>query len=139
MQLEDVLRRCGAMFLRERLPIINGVITKEGYLKMDIDLERCSMRLRASPLTEECLGEGNQSDISVSGSVVCKSHVVHHGEGSYGGEGFIAVTGEGDRLVWLMFHDEINPIERLEITDKGVIGVNNCGARYEFGIDWGGL
>ena len=127
------------MFFQEKLPIINGIITKEGYFKMDIDLKRHSMRLSGSALKEECLEDSNQSDISVSGSVVYKNHIIHHGEGSYGGDGFIAVIGEGNKLEWLMFHDEINPIEKLEITDKGVIGINNCGVRYEFYVDWGGL
>ena len=35
-----------------------------------------------------------------------------------------------------MFHDEINPIEKLEIKNNKIIGINNCGIRYEFEVDW---
>ena len=35
-----------------------------------------------------------------------------------------------------MFHDEINPIEKLKINKNKIIRINNCGIKYEFEVNW---
>jgi hypothetical protein len=35
-----------------------------------------------------------------------------------------------------MFHDRINPIEKIETGGNKIIGINNCNIKYEFNINW---
>ena len=136
MGFEKVLQNIGEIFSREKLPTINGVITKEKYFKLTMDLNNYSMELNESDFYEQYLEEENYSDISISGEITHKNHTVIYGEGSYGGDGFIIIIGESNKVKWLMFHDEINPIVKLEITNNKIIGINNCGIKYEFEVDW---
>jgi hypothetical protein len=43
---------------------------------------------------------------------------------------------KNNNIVWIMFHEKINPIEKIEIEVNKIIGVNNCNIRYEFNINW---
>ena len=136
MIFEKVLQNIGKTFFQDKLPIINGIIEKENYLKIDIDLNKYSMKLKKADFSEKNVKEENYSDISISGKIKFKNYTINYGEGSYGGDGFIIILDENSRTKWLMFHDEINPIEKLEIKDNKIIGLNNCETRYEFEVDW---
>ena len=136
MLFENVLQNIGKTFFQDKLPIINGIIEKENYFKIDIDLNKYTMKLNKSDFSEKYLEKENYSDISISGKIKYKNYTINYGEGSYGGDGFIIILDENSKTKWLMFHDEINPIEKLEIKDNKIIGINNCGIRYEFEVDW---
>ena len=133
---ENVLQNIGKTFFQDKLPIINGIIEKENYFKIDIDLNKYTMKLNKSDFSKKYLEEENYSDISISGKIKYKSYTINYGEGSYGGEGFIIIFDGNNKTKWLMFHDEINPIEKLEIKNNKIIGINNCGIRYDFEVDW---
>ena len=139
MYLKNILHKIGKVFSQYKLTIINGIITKEKYFKISIDLDKYSMELSISDFSEKHLGEGNYSDIDISGKIVYKNYTIKYGEGSYGGDGFIIIIGKDNKIKWLMFHEEINPIENMEIRDNKIIGINNCGIKYEFEIDWKNL
>ena len=132
MLFENILQNIGKTFLLDKLPIINGIIEKENYLKIDIDLNKYSMKLNKSDFSEKYLEEENYSEINISGNIKYKNYKINYGEGSYGGDGFIIIMDENNKTKWLMFHDEINPIEKIEIKKNKIIGINNCGIRYEF-------
>ena len=136
MPYKKVLQIIGETFFQDKLPIINGIIEEKNYFKINIDLNEYSMKLSKIDFSEKYLEEENYSDISISGKIKFKNYTISYGEGSYGGDGFIIVMDENNKTKWLMFHDEINPIEKLEIKNNKIIGINNCGIRYEFEVDW---
>ena len=136
MFFDNVLKNIGKIFSQDKLPIINGIVSKDNYFKIDINLNSYSMRINKSDFCENYFDEENYSYINISGTVIYKNHTINYGEGSHGGEGFIIIIDVNNKIKWIMFHDEINPIEKLEITNNKIIGINNCGIKYEFEIDW---
>ena len=136
MFIENILQNVEKTFFQGKLPIINGIIEKENYLKINIDLNKYTMKINKSDFSEKYLEDENYSDISISGKIKYKNYTINYGEGSYGGDGFIIILDGNSKTKWLMFHDEINPIEILEIKKNKIIGINNCGIRYEFEVDW---
>ena len=50
-----------------------------------------------------------------------KDFIICCGEGSYGGDGFITIMNKDNNILWIMFHEEINPIIKIEIETNSVI------------------
>lgn len=55
------------------------------------------------------------------------------GEGSSGGDGFVAVCRAADEhLNWIAFFENSNPFEHIEIHGSDVFAVNNCQQIWRF-------
>jgi hypothetical protein len=125
------------------LPLIDGIITKEKYTKIDVEYSyKCKGEIM---LKEECefidneiLLQENCSSIGRSDFpetyIKYKDFAIDYGEGSWGGDGYIVVMDKTYNVLWIMFHQLISPIEELK--ENKIIGINNCYADFEFQIDW---
>jgi hypothetical protein len=113
---------------------MNGIITKEEFIKININENKLfftkdDFSKNISLLEEDC------SDIDIFRKIKYKKYTLYCGEGSYGGDGFIVITDENNKIIWIMFHDKINPIENIEIENNKIIGINNCNKKYKFNIN----
>lgn len=64
--------------------------------------------------------------------------LIYCGDGSWGGEGFVAVCEkyEGrEMLKWIAYFDYSNPMEKVEYIDSNIVAYSNLGHRWIFNID----
>ena len=54
------------------------------------------------------------------------------GEGSWGGDGFVASSAAAGQLEWLASFDFCNPIVEVHFQGECVVGRNNCGTDWYF-------
>jgi hypothetical protein len=54
-----------------------------------------------------------------------RTGLLYCGESSYGGDGFIIITDKNNKIIWIMFHDKINPIKNIKIENNKIIGIKN--------------
>jgi hypothetical protein len=152
----DVLADIEQLYSQYKLPVINGIITKDDFIKISFkDIVFCERLRGVTPSANKrryfdgklefirsvfddntLLREEECSDIDIIKKTEHEDYVLHCGEGSYGGDGFIMITDKNDKIRWLLFHERINPIEKVEIENNRIIGINNCNKKYEFNIDW---
>jgi hypothetical protein len=123
------------LYFENKIPLFNGIITRDKYIKMDINenkilLTEYAFDKNISLLEKDC------SCTDVYKKIEYKNYVIHYGEGSYGGDGFIAVIDKNNKIKWIMFHEYINPIEKVEVGNNKIIGINNNNIKYEFEINW---
>jgi hypothetical protein len=123
------------LYFKNKLPLFNGILTKDKYIKININgnkiiLNECVFDKNISLLEKDC------SCTDVYKKIEYNNYVIHYGEGSYGGDGFIAIIDENNKIKWIMFHENINPIEEVEIGNNKIIGINNNNIKYEFEINW---
>jgi hypothetical protein len=124
------------LYCQSRLPLINGIITKEKYIEIAISEHKIisfterEIDKNISLLEEDC------SCIDIFNKIEYQKFVLACGEGSYGGDGFITIADKENNLLWVMFHEKINPIEKMVIENNKIIGINNCALKYEFAINW---
>ncbi|MDR1390647.1 MAG: hypothetical protein LBJ31_11820, partial [Treponema sp.] len=102
------------LYLKNKLPLFNGIITKDKYIEININengiiLNESVFDKNISLLEEDC------SCVDVHKEIEYNNYVIHYGEGSYGGDGFIAIMDKNNKIKWIMFHENINPIEKIEI------------------------
>jgi hypothetical protein len=133
--INNIFEEIVKLYYKDKLPIINGIITKDEFIKININnnklyFSKADFDKETSLLEEDC------SDIDIFREIKHKNHTLYCGEGSYGGDGFITVADENNKIIWIMFHDKINPIENIEIENNKIIGINNCNKKYEFIINW---
>lgn len=75
------------------------------------------------------LVEESASDESRNLRVCC-------GEGSYGGDGFVALLRADDGSpIWVAFFEDSNPFVSVRLTESEAIGVTNLGHEWRFPID----
>jgi hypothetical protein len=122
------------LYYKNKLPIMNGIITKDEFIQINIKenkiyLNKVDFDKKISLLEEDC------SDIDIFKEKKYKNYTIFFGEGSYGGDGFITIMDKDNKIIWIMFHDNINPIENIEIDEDKIIGINNCKIKYEFKIN----
>jgi hypothetical protein len=136
MEIYKLFFKIKELYLKNKLPLINGIITKEKYIKIDIDEHKITsfteneIDKNISLLEEDC------SCINIFNKFEYKNFVLYCGDGSYGGDGFITITDKENNILWIMFHEKINPIEKVIIEDDKILGINNCSIEYEFKINW---
>lgn len=130
----NVLAVIEKLYSQYKLPIINGIITKDDFIK--INFKDGKLEFIRSVFDDNTLRKEECSDIDIIKKTEHEDYVLYCGEGSYGGDGFIMITDKNDKIRWLMFNERINPIEKVEIENNRIIGINNCNKKYEFNIDW---
>jgi hypothetical protein len=130
----DVLADIEKLYSQYKLPVINGIITKDDFMK--ISFKDGKLECIRSVFDNISLREEECSDIDIVKKTEREDYTLYCGEGSYGGDGFIMIADKNDKIRWLLFHERINPIENVEIENNIIIGINNCKKRYEFKIDW---
>ena len=124
------------LYFKNKLTLFNGIITKDQYIKININgnkiiLAESIFDKNISLLEKDC------SCVDVYREIEYNNYVIHYGEGSYGGDRFITVIGRNNnKIKWIMFHENINPIEKIEIENNKIIGINNNNMKYEFEINW---
>lgn len=131
MKISDIEK----LYFKGKLPIINGIITKDKYIKINIDknilsFDETNNYENISSLEDDC------SNVNVFNAIRYKDYTAYFGEGSYGGDGFITIIDKNNKIVWIAFHDRINPIIDLEIFADKIIAINNCDIKYVFNINW---
>ena len=131
--ISNIFEEIIKLYCKNKLPIMNGIITKDEFIKININenklfFNKIDFDKSISLLEENC------SDIDIFREIKYKNYTLYCGEGSYGGDGFIIITDKNNKIIWIMFHDEINPIENIEIGNNKIIGINNCNIKYEFTI-----
>jgi hypothetical protein len=137
----NIFLNIGKLYLNGYLPLINGIITKEKYIKVNINFngnrnERVSFienkfDKNISLLEEDCSG------IGIFNKLEYNDFILYCGEGTgHGSQGFITIMNKNGRIVWIMFHELINPIINIETMENKIIGINNCNERIEFKINW---
>ena len=125
------------LFLEWNIPLINGILTKDKYIKADIN-ENNTLTFEETGFNENIsLLEENCSSIGILNTLKHKNYTLYCGEGiSHGSIGFIAIVNKNNKLVWLMSHELINPIEEMRVENNKIIGRNTYKREYEFEIDW---
>lgn len=56
------------------------------------------------------------------------------GEGSSGGDGYIAVTAYDGKLVWLLFFESANPFTQLELKGSHLVAINSYSEIWDIPI-----
>jgi hypothetical protein len=131
--INNIFEEIIKLYYKNKLPIMNGIITKDKFIRININenklfFDESDFDKSISLLEEDC------SDIDIFREIKYKSYTLCCGEGSYGGDGFIIIMDENAKIIWIMFHDKINPIENIEINNNKIIVINNCNKKYEFTI-----
>jgi hypothetical protein len=80
------------LYFKDKIPLINGFLTKESYVKISIDGDKMTL------LTD------NNFDKNIS-------------------------ISEEDC-------SDIGILNKIEVSDNKITGINNCNIKYEFAIDW---
>jgi hypothetical protein len=133
--INSIFEEIVKLYYKNKLPIMNGIITKDAFTGINIKedkicLTKTGFDNNISLLEKDC------SDIGVCREIKYKNYTLHYGEGSYGGDGFITIMDKDHKIIWIMFHEYINPVENIEIEDNKIIAINNCNIKYEFSINW---
>jgi hypothetical protein len=132
------------LYFSDNLPLIEGIITKDKYVKIIAQedeilsnqsdfhlLYQSGFDKNISLLEKDC------SYIDTRYKIEYEDYILSCGEGSWGGDGFIVIINlKNNNLKWCMFHSFINPIEKIEIENNKLIGINNLNVSYEFDIYW---
>jgi hypothetical protein len=117
-------------------PIINGIIFKDGTIKTmnPKEVSQCNYIPEYSG-TKNINSKSEIEEISFTSIYKRKpvkipelNLLVYCGEGSWGGEGFVAVCEEhedNEVLNWIAYFDYSNPMERVEYKDKKIFAYSN--------------
>lgn len=111
------------LWLDEKTLIFNGVVKRSGEMyRIDDQASSSSGNVQPENSFDQFLK--NQPD-DVAGITPITDYVLPEtegrivcGEGSWGGDGFIASVDKYDELRWIFFSSEINPITRIIQADK---------------------
>ena len=57
------------------------------------------------------------------------------GEGSLGGDGYIALYKRDETLLWVIFLEDVNPFTRLELRGTHLVAINSHGEIWDVPID----
>ena len=123
-------------FPSETLPVINGILYADGSIEnLCISCDENHRRyIEKGSGTEE---EIDESSFGISAE--CQSDEldlkVSVGEGSFGGDGFIAArTASSDSFLWLIAFDDSNPFITVRILDDKILVENNLYEVWEINI-----
>ena len=129
-------------------PIINGIIYANGTIK--ILNPKTNMKNEYEYLPDFCgvmtIYEMSQkSEIQYTNimkrqpiEVNAFNLLIYCGEGSWGGEGFVAVCerlGSSEKLNWIAYFDYSNPMERIEYQNNKIIAYSILGRKWVFDIE----
>lgn len=141
-----------AALLREKwgsrlLPVINGVGWPTGevdWVSLDFNRETGRYRLErgaASRIALADLNKGGGLNWLYAGES-CEAIDAQReikalaGEGSLGGDGFIAVTStRTGELVWYAFFESSNPFEQVRFEGDALVATTNLGDEWRFPLD----
>lgn len=130
------------MWLKEEIPITNGIIYPDGRVEL-LDVEifagKKVVRHNVSTTLQELYGS---NDIDCSSIIInCQisssngKYEIYGGEGSFGGDGFVAVTSEGgQKLEWIAFFEDSNPFVELQTDEEFVYGVTSLNDKWALNI-----
>ena len=126
-----------------KCPIIDGVMLHDGTLLL--------LRLKDEPNGRHLVANGRSTIESFIAerpdelSSLCTLDTVKFlgdelvalcGEGSWGGDGFVALTNAiSGELIWIFFSDASNPFVKLNRNGDSLIATNNQDERWCFPID----
>lgn len=129
-----------------RCPIINGIVFASGVIRW-IDLDE---RFEAGRAVSDLCRSGETSiailekaeglrwsDVSIIKEVVCDERglLIQVGEGSMGGDGFVAALEySSKRLLWVAFFENSNPFVDVKIEGDLVLATNNHGTYWSFPV-----
>jgi hypothetical protein len=133
--INNIFEEIIKLYYKNKLPIMNGIITKDEFIKINITENKVVLNKNDFDKNIS-LSEKDCSDINIFREIKYKNYTLLCGEGSYGGDGFIIIMNKDNKIIWVMFHDNINPIENIEIDNNKIIVINNCNIKYEFSINW---
>ena len=140
LSIYDAFSKIEKLYHKGHLPLIDGIITKEKYIKIDVKYNYGCKGEITSFIEEEHFDNISlleKSCSSIGGHTMeYENFIINYGEGSWGGDGYIVIMNKAKNVLWIMFHSFINPIEIIEIEENKIIGINNCHSKFEFKINW---
>jgi hypothetical protein len=139
-----VAHRIQENWQRERVPIINGVLFSDGTLwsfeYRDIDHKNIRARFVKLRAQNPSILDGTfeLAAIIETGRVANAEQDSKYscGEGSHGGDGYIACSSLSDNhLRWIAFFEESNPFMKIHLTPGFVHATNNHGHIWSLDIE----
>jgi len=121
------------------LPIINGIIYPNGCIEqmeiiLDGEIKKVNVikKMNINELIEE---EVSYIVINDTCEDIVNRVRIYCGEGSYGGDGFVAVESlKNNQLIWIAFFEESNPFEKIKSSENNLNVINNLKESWQFNL-----
>lgn len=122
------------------LPVINGIIYSNGCIeKMGIlqvgDVKKVGTikKMHINELKKDVVSfivvNDTYDDMANRLRIYC-------GEGSYGGDGFVAVESlDKEQIVWVAFFEDSNPFDKIILEENKLNVINNLKENWQFNLN----
>jgi hypothetical protein len=125
-------------WLKEKLPIIDGLVKSDGSFYAIMIDEECRPIEMNYQATSFDISRENYSEYcsSVLGfaSITHLGITYHCGEGSQGSDGFLLAVNSDNNAEWLFFSQESNPFEKLWIENDEIHVMSNLNIEWIFPV-----
>ncbi|RYG73784.1 hypothetical protein EON80_02980 [bacterium] len=130
------------MWQRHECPLLQGVLHLDlGYFPVQVEstchgaFDYRFTHSVAAPLPLSAIAGLDCTSIDVFASADSKHGTVKCGEGTQGGDGFVALESQDGTLIWVAFFRNSNPFMKLRIEGNDAIATSEYGNPWIFPLD----
>lgn len=132
------------LWKEEKCPLVDGVIFDDGtvleFNVTDSPSGRLLFDVKRKTDVKEILGQELDNYTHLYHSTLNKVHGAHRymaGEGSWGGDGYVACLDlKTNALLWVFTSDKINPIVDLDFLNGKIMATNNWKTIFSIEVNY---